>query len=102
MSPLKRINIRYAGEHFTLANRELSDVQAEIDTAIAEGRTLWLRVNRGEGAYQPADLLITASTPIALMGVELPPEDAAASDDDGDDDETMIIDLPDPLDPHLG
>ncbi|PRY64299.1 hypothetical protein B0I08_1136 [Glaciihabitans tibetensis] len=72
MRPLKRINIRYDGDHYTLASRELSEVQSEINTAIAEGRPLWLRVNRGEGSYQTADLLVTAGTPIALMGVELP------------------------------
>jgi hypothetical protein len=91
MKPLKRINIRYGGEHYTVANRALSEVQNEITTAIAEGRTLWLRVNRGEGTYQQADLLITAATPIALMGVDLPPvaQEPDAESDNADDPDVL-------------
>jgi hypothetical protein len=85
MKPIKRINIRYGGDHFTLANRALAEVQQEIDTAIAAGTPLWLRVNHGEGTYQPADLLITASTPIALMGVDLPPVPNPSDDHDPGD-----------------
>lgn len=75
MSVIKRINIRYGGDHFTMASSDLDAVKGEIETALAGGRVYWLHVNRGEGTFQSAQLLITAGTPIALMGIEAPPED---------------------------
>jgi hypothetical protein len=95
VTPLKRINIRYDGDHYTLANRKLSDVQNEITTAILAGQPLWLRVNHGEGSYQPADLLITASTPISLMGVELPPTDHV--EDEKGAEEIDALEIPEDL-----
>ncbi|WP_213815310.1 hypothetical protein [Glaciihabitans sp. dw_435] len=72
---MKRINISYDGGHYTIGNRELSAVQAEIEAAIVSGKPHWLRVNHGEGSFQDADLLITPSTHIVLMGIEEPSED---------------------------
>ena len=75
MSVIKRINIRYGGDHFTMASSDLDAVKGEIEAALAGGGVYWLHVNRGEGSFQSAELLITAGTPIALMGIEAPPED---------------------------
>lgn len=97
MKPLKRINIRYGGDHYTLASRALAEVQEEINAAIAENRPLWLRVNRGEGSYQQADLLVTASTPIALMGVDLPPVESQSESDREDPQEPDVLEEPSEL-----
>jgi 6-phosphofructokinase len=75
VKPLKRINIRYGGDHYTLARTDMEELKNEIATAIENGGTHWLHVNRGEGSFQQADLLITTGTPIAIIGIEIPPED---------------------------
>ena len=64
---LKRIEVHYGGDEYTISNRELSEVQAEIEAITASGQTGWLRVNYGQGSVQLALLAITAGTPIALM-----------------------------------
>jgi hypothetical protein len=97
MKPLKRINITYGGDHYTVANRALSEVQNEINSAIAEGKPLWLRVNRGEGSYQQADLLITSATPIALMGVDLPPVDTEHESGPEESSEPDVLEEPDDM-----
>ena len=77
---MKRININYGGEHYTIADADPELLKAEIMEAILTERPFWLRVNHGEGTVRPADLLITASTPFALMGIEPSgPTDSPAS-----------------------
>lgn len=78
MTVLKRINIRYGGDHYTMARTDLEVVKGEIESALAGGGSYWLHVNRGEGSFQQADLLITPGTPIALMGIEFPPDEGPA------------------------
>jgi hypothetical protein len=67
---VKRINISYGGEHYTMANADPEVVKADITKALAGGQPLWLRANHGEGTVRAADLLITTGTPIALMGID--------------------------------
>ena len=63
---MKRIDISYGGEHYSIAGRDLDDVKGEIATAFDSGATYWLEVNSGEGRIRPSVLAITPGTPIAL------------------------------------
>jgi len=63
---MKRIDITYGGEHYSIADRDLHDVQSEVAKALDAGTTCWLEVNSGEGRMRPAVLALTAGTAIAL------------------------------------
>ena len=65
---MKRIDIYYGGEHYSIAGRDLAldVVEVEIATAFDSGATHWLEVNSGEGRMRPSVLAITPGTPIAL------------------------------------
>ena len=77
---MKRININYGGEHYTIADADPELLKAEISQALITGHPLWLRVNHGEGTVRAADLLITAGTAIAVIGIEPSgPTDSPAS-----------------------
>ena len=67
---MKRINIIYGSENYTIADADPEVIKADIAQAIVSGRPFWLRVNHGEGTVRAADLLITAGTAISLMGIE--------------------------------
>jgi len=72
---MKRIDVYYGGQHYSLGNRDYAEVVAEVEAAVAAGRG-WLRVNYGEGKRRDADLLLTPGVPIALVPVadEVPGE----------------------------
>jgi hypothetical protein len=97
---VKRININYGGEHYTLADADPELIKAEITEALVSGKPFWLRVNHGEGTVRAADLLITAGTAISLIAIEpsgptdspfsstplaVGPSDASATTNDTDD-----------------
>ena len=63
---MKRIDIDYGGNHYSIGGRELVDVQAEIAAAMRGDGTAWLQVNSGEGRARPAYLAISQGTAIAL------------------------------------
>lgn len=67
---MKRINVIYEGAHYSIGDRELSAVEAEIEEAVASGRPHWLNVNHGEGALRKTRLLIMPGVSIALMGID--------------------------------
>lgn len=69
---MKRINVNYDGTTYSIGQRELSEVQDEIATALASGKPHWLQVNYGEGTVQTTMLLIHAGIGIALMPVSEP------------------------------
>ena len=72
---MKRIDIIYDGVAYSVGNRELEDVKAEIAAAIVSGKPGWLHVNQGGGIPRATDLLITAATHIALIPIAEPPLD---------------------------
>lgn len=74
---MKRIDVLYGGQEFSIAGRELDDVRDEVRAAISAGQG-WLSVNIGEGITAPAALLVTPGVPLALLPV--------AGDDDLDED----------------
>ncbi|MFS0866428.1 hypothetical protein AB3M83_03715 [Microbacterium sp. 179-B 1A2 NHS] len=73
---MKRIEINYGGELYSVGERTVEEITAEIRTAIESGHG-WIQVNNGEGAPRPARLLVTAGVPIALI----PIPDTASTDD---------------------
>lgn len=63
---MKRVDVQYDGEHYSIAGRELEDVQEEIARGLDSGKTAWLEVNSGEGQYRAAVLALTPGVAIAL------------------------------------
>ncbi|MFF2369146.1 hypothetical protein [Agromyces sp. NPDC058110] len=68
---MKRIDVYYGGQHYSISGRDYDDVRNEILGSIASGPT-WLRVNIGEGQNVPADLLVTPGVPLSLVAVQDP------------------------------
>ena len=66
---MKRLEVFYGAGRYSIPNRDLSEVQEEIATALASGSLHWLKANSGEGILEPAYLLITAGVPIAVVDV---------------------------------
>lgn len=71
---MKRIDIVYGGEQYSVGGRELADLQREIATGLASNAPYWLEVNDGAGQERTAFLLITPAAQIALVPVPTPPE----------------------------
>jgi hypothetical protein len=67
---VKRIDIVYGGKPYTLGDRTVESLRAEIADAISSGAPAWLRVNSGAGRYQDAYLLLSPGTPIAIVDVQ--------------------------------
>lgn len=77
--PMKRIDISYGGQWFSIGNRSLEDVHEEIRAGILAGHH-WLEVNDGEGQPRPAYLSISPGVPIAVVPTPEPhdpPSEAA-------------------------
>jgi hypothetical protein len=64
---VKRIEIVYGGQSYTISNRSYDDVRDEIEAALHSGKPAWLHVNSGEGRLTTSSLLITPGIPIALV-----------------------------------
>jgi hypothetical protein len=75
---MKRIDIIYGGEHYSVGKRDPDALRQEIADGIQRGFH-WLEVNDGEGAPRTAFLLLTPGTPVAVIPIpdELPPVDGA-------------------------
>jgi hypothetical protein len=82
---MKRIHIYYEGIRYTVADREVDDLKAEIKSALAGDSPYWLKVNHGEGTLRETELLIApgigfaitpidpaAEEPLSAEGVALP------------------------------
>ncbi|AWB86265.1 hypothetical protein [Mycetocola zhujimingii] len=66
---MKRVEIAYGGQKYSVPNRDIADLRSEIGDALGAGKTHWLEVNSGEGILEPAYLLISPGVPIALLDV---------------------------------
>ncbi|WP_426715326.1 hypothetical protein [Campylobacter coli] len=86
---MKRIDIYYGGERYSVGQRTLADVQSDIEAAMTSGAPAWVQVNDGDGAPRTAYLLITPGVPIAVIPI---PEG-------GGEDTGPIIDISDKLIP---
>lgn len=67
---MKRIYVAYGGIEYSMGNRDLDEVKAEVEHALTSGESHWLRVSRAEGAGLETDLLIARGINIALTGVD--------------------------------
>lgn len=65
---MKRIDIRYGGEHYSVGGRDPDELRAEIAAGLESGMA-WLEVNDGEGAPRTAYLILTPGTPIAVIPI---------------------------------
>jgi hypothetical protein len=65
---MKRIDIHYGGQTYSVGGRELHDLEQEIIDGIASGGH-WMLVNDGEGQRLDAHLLLMPGSPIALIPV---------------------------------
>lgn len=69
---MKRIDIMYGGEHYSVGGRDPDVLMAEIADGLAKGLH-WLEVNDGEGAPRTAYLLLSPGTSISVIPI---PDDA--------------------------
>ncbi len=65
---MKRIDVHYGGEVYSIGGRDFDELKREITDGIAAGGH-WLVVNDGEGHPRPAHLLLTAGTILALVPI---------------------------------
>lgn len=70
---MKRIDLHYGGNLFSIGGRNLEDLQSEIVSYQQDGG--WLLVNDGEGMRRDTFLWVTAGVPIALVPI---PDDPTA------------------------
>jgi hypothetical protein len=79
---MNRIDIVYGGKPYSLGDRTVESLRAEIADAVASGVPTWLRVNSGAGRYQDAYLLISAGTAIAIVDVQPNGPDVVLTDEE--------------------
>ena len=77
---MKRIDIYYGGDHYSVGGRRLEDLRAEIEAGLEAGM-YWLEVNDGEGEMRAAHLLLSPG--VALAVVPVPDEDPGPAPDQG-------------------
>jgi hypothetical protein len=66
MEAVKRIEILYGGELYTVSGRKPDELMDEIADAAANGPR-WLPVNSGQGTVRESFLLITPGVPLAIV-----------------------------------
>jgi hypothetical protein len=66
---MKRIDIVYGGQPYSVGNRDIDELRQEILDGTRGPGGFWLEVNSGEGEPRPTYLLLTAATDIALTPV---------------------------------
>jgi hypothetical protein len=64
-----RVEVVYDGQEYSIGNRDAASVRAEIEKALRSGEPFWLEVQRGEGEYTPAHLLILPGIAVAVTDV---------------------------------
>jgi hypothetical protein len=65
---MKRIDIYYGGEHYSVGGRRFDELRAEVEAGLATG-LYWLEVNDGEGEMRAAHLLLTPGVALALIPI---------------------------------
>jgi len=69
---MKRIDVLYDGQLYSIANRDIEELSAEILTRVQASEAFWLEVNSGEGQPRPTHILMAPGTAVALIPI---PED---------------------------
>lgn len=67
---MKRINILYGGQHYSIGNRPVEEVLAEIEAGVAAPGPTWMTVNHGEGQVRVAHILLTPGVDIAVIAID--------------------------------
>jgi len=65
-----RVEIIYDSQEYSIGNRTAASVREEVEEALRSGFPYWLEVQRGEGDYTPAHLLIAPGIPFAVTDSE--------------------------------
>lgn len=65
---MKRIDIVYGGERYSVGNRDADALREEIAAGVARG-VHWLEVNDGDGAARAAFLLLSSGVPVAVIPI---------------------------------
>ncbi|MEV1129988.1 hypothetical protein [Agromyces sp. NPDC049794] len=89
---MKRIAIIYGGREFSIGQQDFDRMKSDVEAAHRDGRSVWVRVNYGEGRPQPADILVGPGIPIALLPI---PDDPPTAADEADDAVSHGADAPD-------
>lgn len=84
---MNRVDIVYGGSQYSLGGRTAESIQQEINAAMSAHTPYWLPVNRGEGRFEGAYLLISTGIPIAVVSTRM-----SSEPDDGSDDDSAFID----------
>jgi hypothetical protein len=66
---MKRIDVIYGGRQYSIGNRDVSDIMAEIEGGVTSATPRWLTLNDGEGHLRPAHLLLGAGIDIEVIPV---------------------------------
>ena len=66
---MKRVNIMYGGNQYSVGQADVDAIKREIEAAHAAGGAHWIVVNYGEGRPQPAELLVGPGIPISLIPI---------------------------------
>ncbi len=61
-----RVEIVYDSHEYSIGNRDAASVREEVEEALRSGFPYWLEVQRGEGEYTPAFLLIVPGIAFAV------------------------------------
>ena len=65
---MKRIDIHYGGQLYSVGDRDIDQLLAEVAEGTQRGGT-WLRVNDGDGARRDAFLMLGPGVPIGLIPI---------------------------------
>lgn len=65
---MKRIDLLYGGQRFSISGRDYDDVRTEILAAVAAGGA-WLTVNVGEGSALMGHILVTSGVSLTVVPV---------------------------------
>src|SRR5215204_5391777 len=66
-SPMKRIDIHYGGQLYSVGDRDVDQLLAEVEDGMRNGA--WLKVNDGEGERRDAFLMLGPGVPISVIPI---------------------------------
>jgi hypothetical protein len=64
---MKRIDIHYGGQLYSVGDRDIDQLLAEVAEGMRNGG--WLKVNDGEGARRDAFLMLGPGVPIGVIPI---------------------------------
>jgi hypothetical protein len=64
---MKRIDIHYGGQLYSVGDRDVDQLMAEVEDGMRNGA--WLKVNDGEGERRDAFLMLGPGVPISVIPI---------------------------------